>query len=54
MRGESRPGAARAVDDDLAVLVGHTAFDLKLQQAPRQMEGSGQGSLVILVRLADI
>ena len=44
------PGSRR----DLAVLVGHQAFDLRLEQASREMEGTRQRTLGILVRLADI
>ena len=52
--GQRRAGAPGAVDDDLAVLVGHPAFHLELEEAAGQVDGTGQRTLGVLVRLADV
>ena len=51
---EGRPHPAGAVDDDRARLVGQLALDLELEVAPGQVDGVGDGALLVLVGLADV
>ena len=52
--GEGRAHAAGAVDDDRAGLVGQLALDLELEVAPGQVDGAGDGALLVLVGLPDV
>ena len=52
--GEGRAHAAGAVDDDGGVVVGDLALDLALEVAAGDVEGAGQGALVVLVGLPDV
>src|SRR5688500_12866958 len=51
---EGRARAARAVDDELALLVGHEALDPRLELAAGDVDGAGNGALVPLVLLAHV
>jgi hypothetical protein len=54
LRGERRSNAARAVDGDGRLLVGQATFYGKLQIAPSDVDGTGHGTLLVLVRLAHV
>ena len=54
LRCQNRARAAGAVDDDLAVLVGDSPLDLKLEEAPRQVHSAGHGPLGVLVGLSNV
>ena len=52
--GEGRPGPTGAVHDHVAGLVGDPPLHRGLEGAPRDVHGSGQGALLVLVGLTDI
>ena len=52
--GEGRADPTGAVDDDRARLVGELALHLELEVAPGQVDGAGDGALLVLVGLPDV
>ena len=50
--GGAHPGGA--VDHDGRRLVGEPALDLELEMSPRQVDGAGDGALLVLVGFADV
>ncbi len=54
LRGEDRPHASGAVDDDGRVLVREVRLDLELERAPWHVNGATDGALGVLLRLAHV
>ena len=52
--GERRADAAGAIDHHVGRLVGDPALDRGLEVAPGQVDGAGQGALLVLVGLAHV